>query len=62
LFKKAFYQGPHPRCKEMKMVSSQIATKIGVVGGLQNMDELLLATIEVAKVLGRIGETPYEPL
>jgi hypothetical protein len=35
LFKKAFYQGPHPRCKEVKMVSNQIATKIeGVVGGL----------------------------
>ncbi len=26
------------------------------------MDELLSATIEVEKVLGEIGETPYEPL
>jgi len=33
-----------------------------VVCTYQDMDELLLATIEVAKVLGGIGETTYEPL
>jgi hypothetical protein len=28
----------------------------------QNVDELLSIAIEVAKVLGEIGETPHEPL
>jgi hypothetical protein len=28
LFKKVFYQGPHPKCKGVKTVSSQIVTKI----------------------------------
>ncbi len=35
--------------------------KLLMVKTYQNMDELLVATIEV-KVLGEIGETPYEPL
>jgi plasmid rolling circle replication initiator protein Rep len=36
--------------------------KLSMVCTYQNMDELLSATIEVEKVLGEIGETPYEPL
>ncbi len=28
----------------------------------QDMDEFLLAIIEMEKMLGEIGETPYEPL
>jgi hypothetical protein len=36
--------------------------KLLVIRTYQNMDELLTATIEVEKVLGEIGETPYEPL
>jgi hypothetical protein len=27
-----------------------------------HMDEFLLVTVEVEKVLGEIGKTPYEPL
>jgi hypothetical protein len=48
-----------------KMVSLQVATRVEeVVSGLhyQDMDELLSTVIEMEKVLGEIGETPYEPL
>jgi hypothetical protein len=36
--------------------------KFCVVRTYANMDELLVTTIEVEKVLGEIWETPYEPL
>ncbi len=36
--------------------------KLLVVCTYQNMDEFLSTTIKVEKVLGEIGETPYEPL
>jgi hypothetical protein len=32
-----------------------------VVYTYQDMDELLSTTIKMVKVLGKIGETPYEP-
>jgi hypothetical protein len=35
--------------------------KLLVVRTYHDMDELLAITIEVEKVLGEIGETPYEP-
>jgi hypothetical protein len=57
-----FCQGPHLRCKEAKMVSGQITTKLKellVVCIHQDMDEFLSSVIEVVKVLGEIGETPY---
>ncbi len=36
--------------------------KFYVVHTYINLDEMLVATIEVEKVLGKIGETFYEPL
>jgi hypothetical protein len=36
--------------------------KLLEVCNYQNVDELLSTIIEVEKVLGEIGKTPYEPL
>jgi hypothetical protein len=36
--------------------------KLLVIRIYQDMDELLVATIEIKKVIGKIGETFYEPL
>jgi len=33
-----------------------------VIRTYQDMDELLVATIDINKVIGEIGETLYEPL
>jgi hypothetical protein len=36
--------------------------KLLVIRIYQDMDELLVATIEIKKVIGKIGKTFYEPL
>jgi hypothetical protein len=33
-----------------------------VIRTYQDMDELLVATIDIKKVVGKIGKTLYEPL
>ncbi len=36
--------------------------KLCVIRTYENMNELLITTIDVGKVLGKIGGTPFEPL
>ncbi len=60
-----FVKGHIPNVERKRQFLAKLQPKLKkflVVCTYQNMDELLSTAIELEKVLGEIGETPYEPL